>query len=843
MNYLSIPLNLLQFWYPQALVIFIRSFKNLILYLEEDLALGLMWKLLLVPLFHDSSFLGRILSFFFRLSRIFLGLFAFLSVGILIFTLTLFWFTLPLWIIVLKGDLRYLALGSLLLGLLLFIYHLFSHPPKKVWQIKSVDEIWQTSRLNQGQANWKNLLKTKEVRNLLRYLEKKPEDLAGLSGGSIAGSGILQSCLELGKKLAVPYLQPEHFFVAALTNIPNISGSLAKVGLTAEDFLSVLDFLKRKEQYHHFAAVWDEDFHVKHLKGINRGWLGVPTPNLDMASDDLTRQAAKEKLPDFVGRAEVVSQVVNILSLEAGRNVVIVGEPGSGRSTLVAYLAKLIVLGDAPASLATKRLVRLDLTRLLSGVKTQGELAQKVGDIFEEVKFCGNIMIYIDEIQDLGIGEVSSEFNLYSLLLPYIESSNFQFLSSTEIQNFTKILEKNGAFARLFTKVELPPASAQETVQILQNKAIEEESHKSQTSLIAIKEIAKVTSQYIHDRVLPDSALKIFLQCQNQAEDGWVIKSTVDKVFQTQVNIPVGEVEAETKQELLNLETIIHKKFIDQEEAVAAIAKTLRRAATALREQNRPIGSFLFVGPTGVGKTELAKVLSEEYFKRQGNFLRFDMSEYQAPESVSKLIGQSGEEGILTESVRLKPYTLILLDEFEKADNKVLTVFLQVLEDGRLTSGSGRTVDFTNTIIVATSNAASLTIAQGLRSGQILEQLKDKVSSELLQIFKPELINRFDEVVLFKPLIPLDLQKIVRLKLSALQKQLSDQGYMVDFADELVVKLAEKGYDAVMGARPLRRLIQDTLEARLSVMILENKLPKGEKFIVTRQELEQSESS
>lgn len=863
MNLILLSKKLIAYWYPDSLAVFMRILRNSIYLLEEDLAVRLMLKLLFVPLFHDSSIVGRLLSFLFRFTRIFLGIFAFVLVAVIIFLLAIYWFTLPVLAIILGGTIGLATKGSLLFGFLLFIYHLFAHPAKKVWQVnpdkievKSEQEIWDCSLVSQTKAQWDNLLKTKQVQSLLLYLEKKPDDFTGMVLGSVAGSGVLKQSLELGKNLSAPYLGPEHFFVAALLGVPNIEGQLAKLGLSSGDLIAALGFLNKRSHYQKFAHVWDDDFQIKHLKGINRGWLGAPTPALDAASEDLTKIAAKENIVDFVGRPTVVSQVVNILSLEKGRNVVIVGEPGSGRSALVKYLAKVIVSGDAPPSLATKRLVSLDLTKLLTGVKTQGELAEKVKDIFEEVKFSGNVVVFVDEIQNLGIGEAASQFNLYSLMLPFIESSDFQFIASTESTNFTRILEKNGAFARLFTKIELPPASPEETIEILKNKSLEEESsHKVSTSLLAIKEISKLTTQYIHDRVLPDSALQILAQCQAQPEGGWVKKSVVDKVFGDSVNVPVGEVEESKKQELLNLEGIIHRQFIDQEEAVSVVANTLRRAAVSLREQNRPIGSFLFVGPTGVGKTELAKILSQVYFQGRparnasstsnasrsdadwhsdaggGNFLRLDMSEYQTAESINRLIGSSSEDGILTETIRLKPYTLILLDEFEKADSKVLTIFLQVLDDGRLTSGSGRTVDFTNTIIIATSNAGSLTIARGLQSGQTLAEVKKTVDDELLQTFKPELINRFDEVVLFKPLAPVDLQKIVRLKLAALQKQLTNQGFNVDFDDGLVSKLAEKGFDVVLGARPLRRLIQDTIEARLSVMILEDKLPKGEKFL------------
>ena len=290
------------------------------------------------------------------------------------------------------------------------------------------------------------------------------------------------------------------------------------------------------------------------------------------------------------------------------------------------------------------------------------------------------------------------------------------------------------------------------------------------------------------------------------------------------------EVGTVDKNRLLNLEEELHQRLIDQVQAVKAVANSLRRSATGLSEAGRPIGSFLFVGPTGVGKTELAKTLAETYFKTQRAFIRFDMSEYQNPESVVRLIGGSGEGGLLTEEIRNRPYALLLLDEFEKANDKILTLFLQVLDDGRLTDGAGRIIDFENTIIIATSNAGSLLIAQGIQAGKSIEIIEKSVNDELLKEFRPELINRFDEVVLFKPLSQEDLQKIVKLKLSVLQNQMKAKGYLIEFSEDLVSGLGKRGFDPVMGARPLRRIIQDTLEAEISRLILENKLIKGEPY-------------
>lgn len=833
MRYLFIPLKLLQFWYPESLVFFLRVWKNLLLYLEEDLAVGLMFKLLFIPLFHDSTVVGRILSFFFRSFRIFLGLAAFLLVTATVLTLGVFWFLLPILAFLLIGNLGWVAKGLLFSGIVLFLNHFLSHPPKQVWQIHSISEIWQASLIKKKDTGLLKLLKTPSIKNLLLYLEKNPDQFVNFVQEPT--EEVWQKVLDLGRSLKVAYLGTEHFFVAELLIYPKIENELMKLGLKKEDFINVLRFFKKRVDEWRMVPVWDENFRVQHLRGINRGWLGIPTPCLDAVSEDLTRRAIREQLPDFIGRQEIVAQIINILSLENGRNVVIVGDVGAGRGALVGYLVKRIIAGDAPVSLATKRLVRLDFTKLLAGIKSQGELAERIKNVFDEVIFSGNIIIFIDEVQNLGIGEANSEFNLYFLMLPFIESSNTQFITTTEPANYVRILEKNTPFARLFARVDLPPATLSETVEILQKRAVGVERHKKiKTSLLAISEIARLSAEMIHDRVLPDSALHVFAQCQVEAENDWIKKAVVDKVVQTQVKIPIIQGK-ETKLQVLNLEGIIHKRLIDQEEAVSVVVNTLKRAAANLRDQKRPIGSFLFVGPTGVGKTELAKILSEEYFLGRGNFSRFDMSEYQTVSSIDRLIGGSNETGQLTESIRQNPYTLILLDEFEKADPKILTLFLQVLEDGRLTDGTGKTIDFTNTIIIATSNAGSLIIAQSLTEDQTLKEIENQVKEELLKIFKPELINRFDGVVLFKPLKEDDLEKIVRLKLFSLEENLKEQGFIVEFDEGLVKALTEKGYDKVLGARPLRRLIQDSLETKLSVLILEGKLLKGEKFMVGEQ--------
>jgi len=828
MKYLTLPISLLKFWYPDSIAFFIRTWKNLILFLEEDLAVGLMWKLLFTPLFHDSSFVGRILSLMFRTGRIVIGLFAFAVMTVSLLFIGACWLLLP--VLAFTDTPHILSRIFFFGGLGLFFLEVIFNPHKKLWQIdKNAGDFWKASLIKPEDLNFKKLLASPEVVNLLSNLEIQ---VSGLPAFEITDPKVVaDKAYELGKLCGSEYLGPTHFFVATLPEIPDIDACLAKLELTQDDFKDALLFLEKKKNIWRRVYIWDEDFTVRHLKGVNRGWLGIPTPTLDIVAEDLTKTAAKVGFPDYIGGKDLIEQVVSVLSQTGNKNVILVGPAGSGKTSLVRFLAQQIVKGDAPELLAMKRLFVLEPTRLLSGIQSEGELADRIKTIFEEVEAAGNVIIAVEEIQTLGEGEAGSNLNIYSLMLPYLESDRFQFIATTEIENYNRTLEKNSALARLFIKVEMPPATAADTLFILENKAIAaERKDKIKVTFIALKTLVALAAKLIHDRVLPDSAISVLNETYTQSVNKWVTKEVVRRVLSQRVKVPLMEVGNTDKTKLLNLEDEIHQRLIDQEQAVKAVADTLRRSATGLREESRPIGTFLFVGPTGVGKTELAKTLSEVYFKTAGAFIRFDMSEYQNSESVNRLIGGSGQEGQLTEAIRQRPYALLLLDEFEKADPKILTLFLQVFEDGRLTDAGGKTVDFTNTIIIATSNAASLTIAGGLEQGRTLEQIDKQVNQELLTIFKPELVNRFDEVVLFKPLSPEDLQKIVTIKLAGLQAQMKDKGYLVEFDEALVGEFAKRGFDPVLGARPMRRLMQDTLEAKLSKLILQNELVKGKPF-------------
>ncbi len=841
-----LPIHLVKFWYPEALVIFIRVWHNLVNILEEDLAVGLMTRLLFTPLFHDSSFVGRILSFFFRLSRIIFGLFAFFFATLFALITAAFWFISPFILLLYLYNYFFhinplpnpfgqylsfifnLSVPLLIYGIALFIHHIYHRPYKKVWQINSLDKFWDATKLTPKDITWENLQKSLDVRSYLDLLELKGDEFP-VPTISLSPE-YLTKVFTLAQNTRARYITPAFFWLAAIKDTPNLEAKLMTFNLKPSDLDGALEMLEHRKANWRKVHIWDDDFAVKHLKGVNRGWLGAPTPALNSVSEDLTVRASTIGFPDFIGREGIVQEVVKILSQGNDRNVLLVGPPGSGRTALVNYLASMIIAGDAPDALATKRLVSLDFPRLMSHARSEADLAEVIKNVFEEVRNIEGIIIFIDEFHNLGSGDMGNSLNLYSLMLPFLESGDFQFIASTDEGNYEKIIEKNSGLVRIFHKIVLPPASDEDTRQILMQKSIEiAKNSQIVVTYLAISELIQ-KSKLIHETVLPDSALNVLEECLVDSNQGLVTSEIVKQVLSRRINVPVVSLNEVEKELLLNLENIIHQRLIDQEPAVKKVADTLRRSAAELREQNRPIGSFLFVGPTGVGKTELAKTLSEVYFKQKGAFVRFDMSEYQNPEAISRLIGDSQNRGELTEAIRNNPYSLLLLDEFEKADPKILTLFLQVLDDGRLTDSQGITIDFTNTIIIATSNVASLIIAQELQKGTPFETVEKLVREELLKIYRPELINRFDAVVIFKPLSQADLEKIVQFKLNDISGLLKEEGYLIEFSPEILPILAQQGFDPVLGARPLRRLLQDNLEAKLSKMILQGELKKGEVY-------------
>ncbi len=845
-------------WYKDAPLHFPYLLRNINLIWEDLLAIRLMARFLFVPLFHDTTIWGRVLSILYRFGRIAVGVISLILVDIIFILLFIFWLIAPFYLI-------YLGLkGIIILGLLVFVYALWG---KGGAREKIRDLRGQVNFDSLASADLKKILSdSKTTYEVLISLLRSPSFQKILIRLGFSRDALIAE-IEKNKERLTEAFEPEnsrHLTLEKAVALSSYEINPAHLFLvildTSKVFKEIITRFDLKPEYAdeavawseelglpHTVRIWDKDFHFKGLAGVNRTLEGTVTPTLNNFIRDLTAEAQKGVLPKVVERKEIVDRIALILSRDSENNVVLIGELGCGKTYLVYGLAEKIILGGAPHSLLFKRVVELDYTALLEGTKTEGEILARMKKIIEELEYSGNIILYLDEIQNLISGEASKNA-IYSALEPHLASAKFQIIASTSYANYHTTLEQNKEFANLFQKVEVPQASEGESLAILKIAAASfEKKQKVMISFPALLASVELSKQYIHDRVLPDKAVSILDEAVVSAASGgqkFVGKEDVAKVISLKTHLPLTKTTNEEKEKLLNLEEILHQRMVDQEEAVSAVANALRRARANLREENKPIASFLFVGPTGVGKTELARSLAHFYFGSEEKMIRLDMSEFQTKESLASLIGpplgQQGSElgGRLTEAIRQQPFSLVLLDEMEKAHPEILNLFLQVMDEARLTDSTGRTVDFSNAIIIATSNAGTSLIQEEIQKGTAGETIKNKLMEFLRTVFHPEFLNRFDGIILFKPLGPAEVEKIAEMMIQKLTRHLVEKGIKVEVSQGLLMKVAEKGYDPALGARPLRRLIQDTIEAKLAKEMLGGKIENGSFLLLDEKLLE-----
>ncbi|MEK7097619.1 MAG: ATP-dependent Clp protease ATP-binding subunit, partial [Patescibacteria group bacterium] len=567
---------------------------------------------------------------------------------------------------------------------------------------------------------------------------------------------------------------------------------------------------------------------AKYKPGSNmdRAYTAVATEVLNQLSYDLTREAKWGRLEICVAREDEIEDIFQ--KFESGRaGVILVGDPGAGKNTIVGGIAQAMVREDVPNILKDKRLVELDVARLVSGADPS-EAQQRLLVIMDEISRSGNIVLYIKNIENIvgiqaGVGE---SLDLSEVLVSALERSSFYCIASTTISNYSKYIE-NKPIGELMARIEIREPEKNRAIQMLESKiGFLENKHSIFFSYNALEEAVKLSSKYIHDKRLPAKAIEILESAATKALDekgkeGLIVKDDIAGIVSEMTNIPLDKVSEHEEDVLLNLEASMHKRMIGQEEAVKMVSASLRRARVEMRDSKRPIASFLFLGPTGVGKTELAKTVAEVYFGDEKAMVRLDMSEYQEQSSIKKMLGEGDEPGYLTEAVRKAPFSLVLLDEFEKAHPEILNLFLQIMDDGRLTDGQGRTIDFTNCIIIATSNAGALYIQDQVKSGADAGRIKEVLINEQLnKVMKPELINRFDGIVVFGPLSEDDILSIAKLMLKKIERMLELKGIGLLAEEDGVRKLAREGFDPKFGARPLRRVLQERIENAIANLIL-----------------------
>lgn len=714
---------------------------------------------------------------------------------------------------------------------------------------------------------------------------------------------LFEQAFQEARQLANNYIGPEHLLLAILQDKDSVAGKvLQNFGVDPE-------FARTKliQSIGEVVAASTSRGSGSPVMGGNSS-----TATLEEFGTNLTRLAAEGKLDPVVGRVTEIERVIQILGRRTKNNPLLLGEPGVGKTAIAEGLAQRIADKNIPDTLADKQVICLDMAALLAGTRFRGEFEERLKQIVQEVRQSGNIILAIDEIHTLvGAGATQGSMDAANMLKPALARGELQCLGATTLDEYRKYIERDAALERRFQPVMVGEPSVEETISILYGlRDTYEQYHKVQISDLAIEAAAKLSDRYISDRFLPDKAidlideagsrvhlmystispgtkelkkelrqvtkekeaavrlqdfekaselrdrelkLEVKLNVITKNSDTPTIQPIVDEediaqIVSSWMGIPVNKLTESESAMLLHLEETLHQRLIGQNEAVTAVSKAIRRARVGLQDPNRPIASFIFSGPTGVGKTELTKALAAYMFGAEDAMIRLDMSEFMEPHTVSKLIGSPpgfvgyDEGGQLTEAVRRKPYSVVLFDEIEKAHPDVFNVLLQLLDDGRLTDAKGRAVDFKNTLIIMTSNIGSKAIEKGgsgfgFQSDEDLAEsrynyIRNLVNEELKQYFRPEFLNRLDDIIVFRQLVKDEIKQIADILLREVSVRLLEKGIALEVTERFKERIIAEGYDPSYGARPLRRAIMRLLEDSLAEAMLLGKIKEGETAII-----------
>ncbi|TRU46498.1 MAG: ATP-dependent Clp protease ATP-binding subunit [Microcystis aeruginosa Ma_QC_Ch_20071001_S25D] len=678
---------------------------------------------------------------------------------------------------------------------------------------------------------------------------------------------MFEQAFQEARQLGEQAIAPEHLLLAITSDPESLAAKI--LIMQGVDLIKLRGLLLKNagEKVASGRLTGDSDY--KDQKNAPQGGI------LAQYGRNLSQEVKNGKIDPLIGREPEIERVVQILGRRTKSNPILLGEPGVGKTAIAEGLAQRIHNGDIPELLQDKQVIALDMGSLLAGTRFRGDFEERLKGIVEEVRKSGSIILFIDEIHTLvGAGSMGGAMDASNLLKPALARGELQCLGATTLDEYKRHIERDAALERRFQPVMVGEPTKEQAIEILRGlKATYEDFHQVKYDQKAIEAAVNLSSRYINDRFLPDKAIDLLDEAGSRTHLRYSLQSTspaevneesplinpeslipvvdaeeIAQIVAAWTGIPVTQLTQTESESLLNLEYQLHERIIGQQEAVNAVSRAIRRARVNLKNPNRPIASFIFAGPTGVGKTELTKALAKLLFGSESSMIRLDMSEFMESHTVSKLIGAPpgyigyNEGGQLTEAVRRQPYRVVLFDEIEKAHPDVFNLLLQLLEDGRLTDSQGRRVDFKNTLIIMTSNIGSKVIEKGGNSlgfemaddlaQSRYQQISNRVTEELKQYFRPEFLNRLDEIIVFRQLTREEVTQIADILIADLAKQLTEKGISVEVTAAFKDLVINEGYDPSYGARPLRRALTRRLEDSLAVAMLSGKVNSGDHAIL-----------
>lgn len=652
-------------------------------------------------------------------------------------------------------------------------------------------------------------------------------------------AAIWQKALAIRQEVGCPHISGAVLVVAIIDSFHDSQSLLAHMKLSREDLIAGIRW------YEHLRDLVVKNSAPKRTGGIARDFSFGYTPLLKRFAINLSDQVGMRISVDIESHKKVIDQLIDTFGTNGRQNAALVGPAGAGKTTIVhAFAERLLDAKEKlPSSLKFRQIYLLDSSALIAAAPGRGELEGLIMRVLGEAYSAKNIIICLDNAQlffEEGVGSV----DLTNVLLPILEAGNLRILLTMDEQRYLQIGKRNPGLVNALNRISITPANRDETIAVMQDQLIMTEYQRKVTYMYqSLDEAYRLSERYVHDLAMPGRALKLLESGATYGENGFITGNSIQQAIEQTMDIKVGVAHGEEEREkLLNLEDHIHERMINQTHAVQVVSDALRRARAGVRNQNHPIGTFLFLGPTGVGKTELAKALADVYFGGEERMIRLDLNEYVRAEDVSRLIADGADDPTsLTAQAMKQPFSVVLLDEIEKAHPQVLTTLLQLLDEGILRDIKNREISFRDAIIIATSNAGADRIREYIQRGYKLKDFESQFIDELISSnqFKPEFLNRFDEIVVFRPLEKPELVQVVDLILTGINKQMALQKVTVHVADDAKELLVERGYDPRLGARPMRRIVQRAVENLVAKLMLSGEVVPGTVIEITKSQVQQ----